>query len=86
MNNLLVLTIMKPSILVGGQAVINGVMIRVPGAYATAVRDSDQNIQIDRHKFISKTENSFFWKAPLFRGIISLFESITPDRNMIDET
>ena len=49
---------MKPSILVGGQAVINGVMIRVPGAYATAVRDSDQNIQIDRHEFISKTEKS----------------------------
>ena len=76
MNNLLVLTIMKPSILVGGQAVINGVMIRVPGAYATAVRDSDQNIQIDQHKFISKTEKSSFWKFPFFRGIISLFESM----------
>ena len=30
---------MKPTILVGGQAVIEGVMMRVPGAYATAVRD-----------------------------------------------
>ena len=64
MNNLLVLTIMKPSILVGGQAVINGVMIRVPGAYTTAVRDSDQNIQIDRHEFISKTEKLPSGKPP----------------------
>ena len=32
----ILLTIMKPSILVGGQAVIEGVMMRVPGAYATA--------------------------------------------------
>ena len=61
MNNLLVLTIMKPSILVGGQAVINGVMIRVPGTYATAVRDhidiglnwmrSDEDILNDRVQF-----------------------------------
>ncbi len=28
----------QSSILVGGQAVIEGVLMRVPGAYATAVR------------------------------------------------
>ena len=37
---------MKPNILVGGQAVIEGVMMRVPGAYSTAVRDPDGNIKI----------------------------------------
>ncbi len=31
----------KSTILVGGQAVMEGVMMRVPGAYATAVRDPD---------------------------------------------
>ena len=35
----IILLIMKPTILVGGQAVIEGVMMRVPGSYATAVRD-----------------------------------------------
>ena len=35
------LLLMKSSILVGGQAVIEGVMMRVPGAYATAVRLKD---------------------------------------------
>ena len=43
----ILLTVMKSSILVGGQAVIEGVMMRVPGAYATAVRKSDESIIFD---------------------------------------
>ena len=41
----LILIIMRSSILVGGQAVINGVMMRVPGAYSTAVRVEDGSIK-----------------------------------------
>lgn len=37
---------MKPNILVGGQAVIEGVMMRVPGAYSTAVRDPKGNLRL----------------------------------------
>jgi len=68
--------IMKPSILVGGQAVIEGVMMRVPGAYATAVRDPEGNIQVERHEFTSKVEKSKIWKKPVLRGMIALFESM----------
>ena len=50
--------------------------MRVPGAYATAVRDPDGNIQIDRHDFKSKVDTYPFLKMPLFRGIIGLFESL----------
>ena len=50
------LILSQSSILVGGQAVIEGVMMRVPGAYATAVRDLKGNILIDRHNFKSITE------------------------------
>ena len=67
---------MKPSILVGGQAVIEGVMMRVPGAYATAVRDADNKIHIDKHDFKSKAEKSKTWKKPVLRGMISLFEAL----------
>ena len=70
------LVISQSSILVGGQAVIEGVMMRVPGAYATAVRDPDGNIQIDRHDFKSKVDTYPFLKMPLLRGIIGLFESL----------
>ena len=45
----ILLTIMKPSILVGGQAVIEGAMMRVPGAYASAARDPEGKIHVDRH-------------------------------------
>ena len=41
--------VMKPTILVGGQAVIEGVMMRVPGGYATAARDPEgSNISIKK--------------------------------------
>ena len=39
--------ITQSSILVGGQAVIEGVLMRVPGAYATAVRSPNGEILID---------------------------------------
>lgn len=75
-NRFLLNTIMKPSILVGGQAVIEGVMMRVPGAYATAVRDPQGNIQVERHDFTSIIEKNKFWKKPVLRGMIALFESM----------
>lgn len=74
-KSLLIIT-MKPSILVGGQAVIEGVMMRVPGSYATAVRDPNGEIHIQKKDFISITETSSFWKRPIFRGIASLYESM----------
>lgn len=72
----LLITIMKPSILVGGQAVIEGVMMRVPGSYATAVRDPEGEIHVDKHEFTSKVETSSFWKRPIMRGMMALFESM----------
>ena len=64
------------NILVGGQAVIEGVMMRVPGAYATAVRDPQGDIQIKRKDFVAITERSPFWKKPILRGMASLFEAM----------
>ena len=72
----ILLSIMKPTILVGGQAVIEGVMMRVPGAYATAVRDPQGKVHVDRHDFKSIVERSNFWKKPIFRGMAGLFEAM----------
>tara|TARA_Y100000590_G_scaffold338477_1_gene385704 strand:- start:9311 stop:10276 length:966 start_codon:yes stop_codon:yes gene_type:complete len=72
----ILLSIMKPTILVGGQAVIEGVMMRVPGAYATAVRDPEGKVHVDRHDFISITERSNLWNKPIFRGMAGLFEAM----------
>ena len=70
------LLVTKSSILVGGQAVMEGVMMRVPGAYATAVRDIKGNIQVDRHEFKSIIDTYPLLKKPIIRGIIGLFEAL----------
>lgn len=67
---------MAQKILVGGQAVIEGVMMRVPGAYATAVRRPDGEIEIRRENFQSVAERIPFLKRPFLRGMISMFESL----------
>ena len=72
----ILISIMKPTILVGGQAVIEGVMMRVPGAYATAVRDLNGKIHVDRKKFIALGEKSLIWKQPILRGMAGLYESM----------
>jgi uncharacterized protein YqhQ len=76
MKKSLLLLTMKPSILVGGQAVIEGVMMRVPGAYSTAVRDPKGKLRLKRKKFTSITQSSIFWSKPIFRGIASLYEAM----------
>ena len=70
------LFISQSSILVGGQAVIEGVLMRVPGAYATAVRNSKGEILIDRHDFQSILEQYNLKKVIIIRGMIGLFESM----------
>ena len=76
MKRILILLTMKPNILVGGQAVIEGVMMRVPGAFSTAVRNPNGEIIIKREKFRSVVEYSKFWSKPIFRGMASLYEAM----------
>ena len=68
--------ISKSSILVGGQAVIEGVMMRVPGFYATAVRNPKGEIEVQRKTFTPLTERNKFFNIPILRGAIHLFESL----------
>lgn len=51
-------------------------MMRVPGAYATAVRKEDGGIEVSRSSFNSLTEQFALLKKPLLRGVIALFESL----------
>ena len=76
MKKITLISIMKPSIMVGGQAVIEGVMMRVPGAYATAVRDPEGIVHVQKEEFYSITEKSSFWSKPIFRGMASLYEAM----------
>jgi len=75
---------MKSSILVGGQAVIEGVMMRVPGAYATAVRLKDDSITYQRNNFVSIIERKRLQNFYFFRGIIHLYESMKIGYSTLD--
>ena len=74
--NQIILFISKASIMVGGQAVINGVMMRVPGFYATAVRDNNNAIIIDRHIHQSLVEKYNISQIPILRGFLHLIDSM----------
>lgn len=66
---------MKPSG-IGGQAVIEGVMMRNKDEYAIAVRKPDDTIIVEKEKTNSKTEKYKFFKLPILRGIINFIESL----------
>ena len=84
MYKIIYLFLMKSSILVGGQAVIEGVMMRVPGAYATAVRLKDKTIKVQRKNFISIIEKHKLQNYVIVRGIIHLYESMKMGYQTLD--
>ncbi|MBW7887213.1 MAG: DUF1385 domain-containing protein [Bacteroidetes bacterium] len=59
---------------VGGQAVIEGVMMRAKGMIATAVRRSNGEIVIKRQPFTSIIEKYPKLNIPILRGAIGLIE------------
>ncbi|MCF7823595.1 MAG: DUF1385 domain-containing protein [Candidatus Marinimicrobia bacterium] len=81
-----VLLAAQQSILVGGQAIIEGVMMRVPGAYAIAVRNPSGEIITRREIFISLTEKHALLRMPIIRGMIALFESMKMGVKTLNES
>jgi uncharacterized protein YqhQ len=66
----------KLDLAVGGQAVIEGVMMRSPNAIATAVRVPDGRIVIRKKPFRSVFKRLPFLNIPIVRGGIHLIESM----------
>lgn len=63
-------------LMVGGQAVIEGVMMRGPKLTATAVRDPNGQIQVETKDVNSISDRYPILKKPLLRGTVSLIESL----------
>ncbi|OQB13252.1 MAG: hypothetical protein BWY15_01882 [Firmicutes bacterium ADurb.Bin193] len=61
---------------IGGQAVIEGVMMRGPEKYAIAVRKPDGDIVIEEKAGKSITKKNKLFGLPIIRGCISFFESM----------
>lgn len=61
---------------IGGQAVLEGVMMKSPTAMAIAVRKSDGTIEISGGKFVSIREKYPILKLPVLRGVLTFGESM----------
>jgi uncharacterized protein YqhQ len=59
---------------VGGQAVIEGVMMRSPKRIATAIRRSNGKIEINTQEFVSLIQRKKYLNLPIIRGAITLIE------------
>ena len=61
---------------VGGQAVIEGVMMRGPGVTATAVRELSGTIVVQKEPTKSIADTYPILKKPFLRGCVALYESL----------
>jgi len=63
-------------ILVGGQAVIEGVMMRSPKGYSVAVRRQDGTVRVMKDALAALSAKWKFFKAPVVRGIGVLAQAL----------
>jgi uncharacterized protein YqhQ len=62
---------------VGGQAVLEGVMMRGPSNWAVAVRKPDGEIAQVNQPIASPMARHRIWRLPVIRGVVALGESLT---------
>ena len=56
---------------VGGQAVMEGVMMKAPGGIAMAVRDAKGRIILDYKEYQTKAQKGTFYGLPIVRGVVA---------------
>lgn len=61
---------------IGGQAVIEGVMMKYGDKYAVAVRKPDNEIEVKIEEYKSVGEKYKFLKLPIIRGVVNFIESM----------
>lgn len=61
---------------IGGQAVIEGIMMKNKDDYATAVRKPNGEIEVAKDTYVSLTEKVKFFSLPFVRGVFSFADSM----------
>ncbi|MDO5361460.1 MAG: DUF1385 domain-containing protein [Eubacteriales bacterium] len=61
---------------IGGQAVMEGIMMRHKDKYSIAVRRPDKEIELKVEDYKCTFGKSPFWKKPLVRGVASFVDSL----------
>jgi len=61
---------------VGGQAVLEGVMMRGVAVWAVAVRNPEGEIEIQSEQLVPWAKRHRIWRVPIIRGVVALGESM----------
>lgn len=61
---------------IGGQAVIEGVMMKNQDRYAIAVRKPDKEIEVQVNEYISVSKKYRIFDIPILRGVVNFVESM----------
>lgn len=68
--------LLAPAAAVGGQAVMDGVMMRGPHSWAVAVRRHDGSIGVQHRELVSFATRHRWARIPLVRGVVALIEAL----------
>ncbi len=68
---------------VGGQAVIEGVMMKAGERYSVAVRMPDNSIKVTNKAFVSVKKKHKFLNIPILRGIVNFVETMILSYNTL---
>ena len=66
----------KEDLAIGGQAVIEGVMMRSPQFFTVALRRADGGILVKKNPYVALTKRKRWLDIPILRGAIVLVESL----------
>jgi len=61
---------------IGGQAVLEGIMMKNKDKYAVAVRKPDGDIEVDIDEYTGVTKGNVIKNVPFFRGVFNFIDSL----------
>ena len=68
---------------IGGQAVMEGVMMRGKRSMATAVRDVEGHIQIESERLAPPEKTNKFFRLPFVRGVVNFMRSLVDGNRVL---
>lgn len=71
---------------VGGQAVMEGVMMKSPTGVAMAVRCADGSISTKYDAWTTKAKKGTFYGLPIVRGVVTFIESLVTGMNTLTDS
>ncbi|MCH5267813.1 MAG: DUF1385 domain-containing protein [Lachnospiraceae bacterium] len=61
---------------IGGQAVLEGVMMRNKSQYAVVIRKPDGELEVTTERCKSEEDRNIFFRLPLIRGVVAFVDSL----------